>query len=137
MTPGTINGGIMDRPQIRANRQRKERALPRRRILRRRATKPEQLMWSILRRHRLGELKFRRQHSVGPYIVDFACVERRVIVEIDGGYHDYVVESDKKRQRDLEQLGWTVIRYSNDDLLQDLEPVFADLAKRLGVPIDG
>ena len=57
-----------------------------------------------MRRQRIGELKFRRQHSIGCFIVDFACVEKMVVVEIDGGYHDYVAEADILRQRELEQL---------------------------------
>ena len=127
----------MKRTEIRANRRQKENFLPRRRALRQRSTKPEQLMWSILRRHRLGNLKFRRQHSIGPYIVDFVCEEKRVIVEIDGGYHDYVNTEDQVRQRELERMGWSVIRYSNDDVLMDLESVFLDLAKRLTVNASG
>jgi leucyl-tRNA synthetase len=126
----------MKRAEIRANRRRKQQALPRRRTLRRQSTKPEQLIWSLLRRHRLGSLKFRRQHSIGPYIVDFACDEKKIVVEIDGGYHDYVAEADIARQRELQDLGWTVIRYSNEEVLHDLEAVFRGLAMQLGVELE-
>ena len=120
-----------------SNRRQNRKALPLRRELRQVSTEPEQLVWSVLRRHRIGELKFRRQHSIGCFIVDFACVEKMVVVEIDGGYHDYVAEADILRQRELEQLGWTVIRYSNEDVVTDLEAVIRDLARRLGVELNG
>ena len=70
-------------------------------------------------------------------MVDFVCEEKKVIIEIDGGYHDYVNTEDQVRQRELERMGWSVIRYSNDDVLMDLESVFLDLAKRLTVNASG
>jgi very-short-patch-repair endonuclease len=76
-------------------------------------------------------------HSIGPYIADFVCEEQKVIIEVDGDYHDYIPEADGLRQQNLEPLGWTVIRYSNDDVISSLESVFMDLAKRLGVNRDG
>ena len=76
-------------------------------------------------------LKFRRQHPIGPYSADFGCVSKRLVVELDGDYHDQVCEADLKRQKHLENLGWQVIRFSNDDVLQDVEAVVRAIAAHL------
>ena len=110
-------------------------SLQRRRALRHGSTKPEQLIWSAVRHRRLGGLKFRRQHPVGPFIVDFCCVEKAVIVEIDGAYHDYVQAEDIARQNYLESLGYNVIRFTNDEVLSDFVAVIEGLAARLGVEV--
>ena len=108
--------------------------LYRRRSLRQTSTKPEQLIWAALRNRRLAGLKFRRQHSIGPYIVDFICVEEHLIVELDGGYHDDVVDEDLARQRFLQSQGYTVLRFWNEDVLQDVESVATAIVKAAGVP---
>jgi very-short-patch-repair endonuclease len=108
--------------------------LQRRRDLRQRSTKPEQLMWAALRNRRMGGLKFRRQHSIGEFIVDFVCVDQKLVVEIDGDYHDYVQEKDKRRQRYLESQGYRVMRFSNEDVLEDVESVIAVIASVSQVP---
>jgi very-short-patch-repair endonuclease len=76
-------------------------------------------------------VKFRRQHSIGQYIVDFACVERRLVVEVDGGYHEAVFDNDQDRQRYLERNTWTVIRFDNEDVMQDVEAVAVAIARQL------
>ncbi len=91
------------------------------RQLRERQTKAESLLWNVLRAKRLCDLKFRRQHSIDPYIADFACVARKLIVELDGGYHDYRYQNDTSRQAFLEKQGWTVVRFSNEDVLDDVQ----------------
>lgn len=101
------------------------------RDLRTRQTKAESLLWRALRGRRLCGLKFRRQFPIEPFIVDFACIEKKVIVEIVGGYHDYVVEDDLSRQQKLEALGWNVVRFSNEDVLADVEAVAIGIAKHL------
>ena len=68
------------------------------RSLRESQTKSEGLLWSILRANQLCGLKFRRQHPVDPWITDFACVEKMLVVEIDGGCHDQTVEADIQRR---------------------------------------
>ena len=68
------------------------------RQLRERQTKAESLIWTVLRAKQLGGLKFRRQHPIATFFADFACVSRKVIVELDGGYHDYQYEDDATRQ---------------------------------------
>ena len=68
------------------------------RQLRRNMTFPERKLWSLLRSRRLSGLKFRRQHTIGPYIADFACEARRLVVELDGASHDGQFERDSVRQ---------------------------------------
>ena len=86
-------------------------------------TDAELKLWNELRAHRLEGLGFRLQLPVGGYIVDFACAEHRLIVEVDGSQHaDHSdVEYDAKRSAYLKSKGWTVIRFWNDDVLKDLD----------------
>ena len=103
------------------------------RQLRERQTIAESLLWNVLRAKRLSGLKFRRQHPIPPFIADFAYVARRIIVELDGGYHDYQYEDDMSRQRNLEAQGWSVLRFCNEDVLDDVEAVAISIAKQLGL----
>ncbi len=91
------------------------------RSLRQAATEAEKRLWSALRDRRLGGLKFRRQQSVGPYVVDFICFDRRLIVEADGGQH--TAEIDAPRTAYLERQGFRVIRFWNTDILSNLNVV--------------
>ena len=93
------------------------------RKLRKRSTDAEQLLWQALRNRRVNGLKFRRQHPIGPYITDFFCAEKKMIIEVDGDYHLYTAEKDKQRQDWLESKGFKVVRFWNKDVLQDLEAV--------------
>ena len=108
-------------------------ATVRARELRQRQTKAESLLWNVLRAKRLCDKKFRRQHPIAPFFADFACVELRLIVEIDGGYHDYAYEDDVYRQAYLERKGWRVLRYTNELVLEDVEAVAIAIAKELGL----
>ena len=91
------------------------------RVLRRGATEAEKRLWSRFRDRKLNGDKFRRQRPIGPYIVDFMCLEKRVIVEADGGQHD--PHSDARRTRFLEQQGYRVIRFWNNEVLENTEGV--------------
>ena len=102
------------------------------RSLRAKQTQSERLLWSILRAKQLCELKFRRPHPIGPFFADFASVQQRLIIEIDGGYHDVVQESDLERERYLNQHGWVVIRFTDEAIEQDAEAVARTIAKHLG-----
>lgn len=106
----------------------------RRKSLRQTSTKPEQLIWSLLRNRRLAGLKFRRQHSIGPWILDFACMEKLVVIEIDGEYHDKVQDKDAERQRYLESERFRVIRFQNEEVLTNLEGVRIAICRLLGIP---
>jgi very-short-patch-repair endonuclease len=84
--------------------------------LRQSSTGAERRMWSALRDRRLLRYKFRRQHPVGGFIVDFACTEYRFVIEVDGGQHAHNAR-DARRTGFLERQGWTVIRFWSNDVL--------------------
>ncbi|MCW8282896.1 endonuclease domain-containing protein [Agrobacterium sp. InxBP2] len=88
-------------------------------------TDAELKFWNAVRAHRLAGLSFRRQLPVAGYIVDFACPSHKIIVELDGFQHaeDSAAEYDKRRTRTLEELGWTILRFWNHDVLTDLDNV--------------
>jgi leucyl-tRNA synthetase len=85
-------------------------------------TEAENLLWQELRNNKLG-VKFRRQHPIDAYIVDFICLQQRLIVEVDGGYHetDEQKELDKERTRILNEIGFNVIRFTNEGVINDIE----------------
>jgi very-short-patch-repair endonuclease len=99
--------------------------VPRARALRKVMTKSEVILWQSLRREQLGGFKFRRQVPVGPYIADFACVEMKLIVEVDGATHaeDDEIAYDARRTRFLELRGWRVWRVLNTDIYEGLDGV--------------
>ena len=117
------------RQQKRVSEQTRARASQ----LRRDSTAPERLLWSVLRGRQLGGLKFRRQHVIGPYVVDFACHEKRLVIEVDGRYHDVVASSDLHREAELERLGWRILRFANDDVESNAENVARGIARFLGL----
>ena len=93
--------------------------------LRKNATDAEQKLWSILRSRRISGLKFLRQYSVGPYILDFYCPKRRLAIEVDGGQHAdrYGQQHDAQRDSYLRELNIRVIRFWNNEVLQNIEGV--------------
>ena len=103
------------------------------RKLRCRRTESETLLWELLRAKQLCGLKFRQQHFVDPFYADFACVAKKAIIEVDGGYHDSIGQEDINRQAYLERLGWQVIRFSDEEVLSDVEAVVRQIAKELRV----
>jgi ATP-dependent DNA helicase RecQ len=107
------------RPLKRVTNQTRKRAID----LRHNATKPEQLLWSILCRRQLGGLKFRRQHPVEPYVVDFYCASANLVIELDGESHEGRQSYDRQREEFLRKLGVKVLRLTNDDVLTNLDGV--------------
>ena len=93
------------------------------RKLRRDTTDAERLLWRHLRDRRLGGCKFRRQLEIEPYIVDFACLESKLIVEADGGQHTDQEKEDAARTEHLERLGYRILRFWNHEILNDIESV--------------
>ena len=93
------------------------------RALRIKMTDAEQHLWQHLRRRQMNGHKFRRQFSLSQYIVDFVCLEQRLIIEIDGGQHSEQVEYDTKRTRFLESDGFRVIRFWNNEVLTETKAV--------------
>lgn len=102
------------------------------RRLRRDATHPEQVLWYALRGRQVAGHKFRRQHPIGGFIVDFCCVEASLVVEVDGRSHEGRQQEDAARQASIESLGYRVIRVGNDDVLENLEGVVEMIARSLG-----
>jgi len=105
--------------------------LKRVRGLRRDSTHAEKLLWSALRLRQLASCKFRRQFPVGKFIADFCCVERRLLIELDGGQHDARAIQDVARTRKLAGEGWRVIRFWNNEVLRNLDGVLGEIFKAL------
>jgi very-short-patch-repair endonuclease len=104
-------------------------ALARRRQLRRNPTDAEAALWAVLRSRQLSRLKFRRQHVVGHYILDFYCAEHGVAVELDGGQH-FTPEGqayDDRRTAYLAAVGVRVLRFSNRELFEEREGVLESI----------
>ncbi len=93
------------------------------RHLRREMTDAEKLLWRHLRMKQFEGYKFRRQHPLGPYIADFVCLETRLILEIDGGQHAEMANEDTARTRWLETKGYCVMRFWNNEVLNNIEGV--------------
>ena len=102
------------------------------RHLRRTMTDAEYRLWYHLRGSRLLGARFRRQFPIGRYIVDFACLESRLIVEVDGGQHNGSLH-DASRDRFLHDRGFTVVRFWNNDVLADTDAVLAAICDALAV----
>jgi len=85
-------------------------------------TPPERRLWALLRRNRFG-VRFRRQHPIGPYVADFYCHAHRLIIEIDGQTHDYTTEQDQRRTEWLESQGYRILRFSNEQIRDNIEGV--------------
>lgn len=109
--------------------------LTRARRLRREMSPPETWLWQRLRDKRLLGLKFRRQHPIGPWIVDFYCVALRLAVEVDGAFHSEGDGPERDRQRDawLAGQGIRVIRFRAADVMQRMNQVLASIAAEAGV----
>ncbi len=95
-----------------------------RRALRVRSTPAEKILWEELRNGKLDGLKFKRQHSIGNYIVDFYCASKKLIIEADGGIHLNPDQADKDQLRDenLKYMRFILLRFTNDQILN--EPTF-------------
>lgn len=87
---------------------------------RRTPTEAEQVLWQALSGKKLDGYKFRRQHAIGQFILDFCCLEKRLVVEVDGGIHDTQKEHDAARDAHLVAHGYTTLRLSNEEVLTDL-----------------
>ncbi len=101
--------------------------------LRSKQTEAETRLWRFLRAGRFGNLKFKRQEIIGPYIVDFVCYEKMLIIELDGGQHYFPEnrEKDERRSVFLYSRGFQVLRFSNLEILKEtqavLESIFLNL----------
>jgi very-short-patch-repair endonuclease len=107
------------------------------RRLRRSQTGVERLLWSKLRSRQLHGVKFRRQHPVAGYIVDFCCPERLLVIELDGGRHMEHQTADIKRDADLERQNYHVLRFWNNEVIENLEGVLQRIAECIDYPHPG
>jgi very-short-patch-repair endonuclease len=102
---------------------------------RRRKTMPlaSRILWQRLRAGRISGHKFRRQHPIGGYIVDFACLKQKLVIELDSGARptDETQQRDRRRMLDLMHEGWTVLRLAESDVFNRLEQVIATVARHL------
>jgi very-short-patch-repair endonuclease len=110
--------------------------IKRARQLRKDNTPPEELLWLALRNGQIAGLKFRRQHPVGRYVVDFYCRSAGLVVEIDGMSHIDRLEEDQERINYLDQQGLKVLRVTNQDVMNDLDAVARGIAQTAGVEWD-
>ena len=112
--------------------------LPNARALRRNFTDAEQKFWLQVKDRRLEAHKFRRQVPIGPYIVDFLCLEKHLVIELDGGQHNENRAKDEQRTRYLERQGFRVVRFWNNEMLPNmpgvLEVVLVHLSRRSAEP---
>ena len=96
---------------------------PRARQLRANPTDAERALWSILRKGQIPGHRFRRQAPIGPYIVDFVCFENKLVIEVDGGQHAEQADYDDARTAWLESQGFRVLRFWNNQVLQEMDAV--------------
>ncbi len=101
------------------------------RKLRSELTEAETHLWQHLKARQVGDKKFRRQHPVGNYILDFACIEARLAIEVDGSQHSEMKSQDNLRTAWLETQGWKVLRFWNNEVLQNIEGVLEKVLNTL------
>jgi len=103
-----------------------------RKVLRKRSTSAEATLWGYIKNQQLSGRKFRRQHGLGNYIVDFYCPSEKLIVELDGDPHGeyFQIEKDTVRDKYLESLGYKIIRFENKFVFQDPGFVLDQIKKR-------
>lgn len=101
------------------------------RQMRRKPTLAEERLWQKLRNKQVLGFKFRRQHSIDRFIVDFYCGEAKLVIEVDGSIHQYTQEQDALRQKFLESLGLRVIRFANEEVFDCVEGVLESIAGEL------
>ncbi len=123
---GVGGGGIHNKPDLKT----------RRKSLRNEATPAEQKLWGVLKHSQLNGYKFRRQHSVDYYILDFYCPSERLAVELDGDSHftDEAMEYDRERTAFLNALNIRVLRFFNTDVYNNLESVCERILEEIGNP---
>jgi very-short-patch-repair endonuclease len=103
--------------------------------LRKKMPRSEALLWSHIRKRAMNGAKFRRQHPIGPFVADFACIAAKLIVEVDGATHgSEQLAYDTRRTKYLESQGWTVLRVSNTDICENMDGVWRTIAAQLPPP---
>ena len=103
-------------------------------ILRKNSTGAKRKLWQHLRRYQANDCKFSHQQPIGPYIVDFVCFEKRLIIEVDGGQHIQQVEDDNARTQWLRSQGFQVLRFWNNQVLKEIGGVQELILWKLELP---
>ena len=101
------------------------------RSLRKNSTDAEKYLWNHIRRRQLEGFKFRRQETIGRYIVDFINFERKIVIELDGGQHSIQRKKDEERDKLLKDQGYKVLRFWNNDVLKNIEGVLETVSLSL------
>ena len=124
--PGRLSNSLYlmqkDSPRIRGTTQKTEQTARR---LRQNLTQAEESLWSTLRLRQLAGLKFRFQHPIGRFIVDFYCPSCKLVIEVDGEIHTQQQAYDKARTKQLQSFGYRGLRFTNEEVLNDLQTVLA------------
>ena len=99
------------------------------RTLRKEMPSAEKRLWFFIRKRQLGDFRFRRQHTIGPYIADFACVEAMLVIELDGDSHgsDKSAIYDERRNAFMEAQGWIVLRFWNSEIYENIDGVLTTI----------
>ncbi|MFI5185828.1 MAG: endonuclease domain-containing protein [Chitinophagales bacterium] len=99
--------------------------------MRENATKAEEILWQRLRNKQINGLKFRRQHPIDKFITDFYCHEKKLVIELDGNIHkqDEQSDLDKGRTETLNEFGINVLRFNNEEILNDIKNVILQIIK--------
>ncbi len=111
-----------------------EEIIKRARMLRKTMTKAEEKLWNHLRKKQIEGLRFRRQHPIGKFIVDFYCHALKLVIEVDGNIHQEEIqqERDENRTYEIQKLGLTVIRFDNEMVLSNISRVLKEIKEYIG-----
>lgn len=103
-------------------------------MLRKNMTEAEDRLWQKIRKNKLG-VKFRRQHMIDKFIADFYCYECKLVIEVDGGYHSNSeqIEYDTNRTYEIEDYGISVIRFTNSEVLSNIDWVVQEIKNKIGM----
>jgi very-short-patch-repair endonuclease len=105
--------------------------------LRTQQTEAEQKLWTLLRSRRFSGFKFRRQQPIDRYIADFCCLEAKLVIEVDGGHHAEQMEDDERRTQYLEENGFKVLRFWNNEVMKETHSVLEMIHASLLSPSPG
>jgi very-short-patch-repair endonuclease len=99
-------------------------------------TDAERYLWNYIKNEQIG-VRFRRQHIIGDYIVDFICLKQKLIIEVDGGYHNNPTQQQKDRiiQNWLESMGYKVLRFNNNDIFHQIESVITIIKQNISIDL--
>ena len=106
------------------------------RSMRRQPTRAEEVLWRALQKKQVAGLRFRRQHPVGRFVLDFYCPSHKLVIEVDGGVHDQQVERDTERTKALEAYGYRILRFRNEQVLHEIPVVLQEIAAAATSQVD-